>query len=525
MVTGFAIATNLGVVLFLLVGYFFSCLLLFQLLAVSGIQPSWLAKRVVIAALGFCQTAPIILRRSTMYEAALASGYCFFMAGMYLLARCAQAEKPARWHLGLAGLFLGMTAGCRPNYAPVAVVVLVVYLVYLRRFRHLGGHALLCEAFWFGGPIAACGLALAWYNFARFGSPLELGVTYQLVATTTEPGVLSSLSNVLPGLYKFLVETPIRFHQFPFLELAARGSFGASEWVTSPDRVEPAAGILVIAPLCVLGCLMPVVCFRFWRRLQPTARFLLTSLYAAATVNLFVIVLVIPRVSQRYELDFGPQFLLISLFLLLYLAARLDDVRFRRAAAIVLVAGTAAGAAAQAALSINSYDNMLMWRNPAEYERLASIFGDDDRSIRRMVTGMALQGEVRFRRPPLGTREALVTSGVRGRGNAIFVQYLGVDRIRFGYSMSGKAIAYGPEIAVAPLRSYRIRLVYRGDRSAMGVWLDDTTVLDVSPTYVYPTSSGDAAVGRDEIGDIDGLKAFSGEIRAPGGLQFAPAGR
>ena len=38
VITGFAIATNPGVVVFGLVGYLFSCLLLFKLVAAPGIQ-------------------------------------------------------------------------------------------------------------------------------------------------------------------------------------------------------------------------------------------------------------------------------------------------------------------------------------------------------------------------------------------------------------------------------------------------------------------------------------------------------
>jgi len=521
MVTGFGIATNLATVLFVLAGYIFSCLLLFLLLAACGIQPSPLSKRIAIAALGLCQTAPIILRRASVYETAIASAYCFFMAGMYFLGRYVLAEKPVRWHVALAGLFLGMTAGCRPNYAPVAALVLAAYVVYLRRSRQLGGRALMRETFWFGGPIAACGLLLAWYNYARFGSPLELGMTYQLVAGTSDRGISSDLSNVLPALYGFLVQMPVRFLHFPFLELSTLGPFGTAEWTTSPDHVEPIAGILAISPLCVFGCLMPLLFRRFGNQVAPTARFMLIALYVSAIANLIAIIMVVAQACQRYEMDFAPQLLLISLFLVLYLAARLDDTRFRRAAVIALVVGAAGGAGAQAALSINSYDNMLMWRNPAGFEKLAMLFGDDQRSTRRMVSGLSLRGDIKFSQPPLGTREAFLTSGVRGYSNAIVVQYPGMGKVRFGFFMSGKAVAYGPEIAVEPLRSYQVRFEYRSDRGAAGVLLDGNAVLDVSPTYVYPTSIGDATVGRDGIGEIAGVEPFSGEIRSPDGLQIA----
>ena len=86
IVTGWSIPNNLAVILFLLAGYIFSCLLLFTLLDGAGVQPSWLQKRIAIAALGLCRFALFrrydcwLLRWVSIGSFAVAS-LLFFLSG------------------------------------------------------------------------------------------------------------------------------------------------------------------------------------------------------------------------------------------------------------------------------------------------------------------------------------------------------------------------------------------------------------------------------------------------------------
>src|ERR1043165_1124942 len=178
LITGWHIPNNLAAVIYMLGGFLFSCMLLFKLLRACAIEPSWIMKRLLIIALALCQSGPIILRRAYMYETALAAAYCFFIGGMYFLARYMIAEKPRRMDAVLAGLFLGFTPGCRPNFAAIVAIILLGYALYQWRYRRLPLSSLKRDLLWFGGPIVACGLLLAWYNLARFGNPMEFGTSY-----------------------------------------------------------------------------------------------------------------------------------------------------------------------------------------------------------------------------------------------------------------------------------------------------------------------------------------------------------
>ena len=521
VITGWSIPNNFAVLLYVLAGYIFSCLLLFQLLRAAGIQLSWLWTRVAIAALGLCQTVPIILRRPYMYETAVASAFCFFIGGMYFLARYVLGENPRPWHAVLAGLCLGLTPACRPNFTVIVVLVLAAYLLYLFLGRKLRGAEWIRDAAFFAAPMGVCGLLLMWFNWARFGSPLEFGQDYILVGGVLDRGV-SPVISVLPNLYRFLIERPLVFPHFPFFELATNGPFGSSLWQSGVDHLEPICGLLIICPLCIAGLLLPFLFRRFQRELPVALRFVLLLLATVAVANMFAIVLVVHQVTQRYELDFAPALFIVSLFTMFFLAARLQDARARRAVSILLVAGCLAAAVMQAALSINSYGNDLMSMNPPQFARLASLFGDDETTLRRGVLGVMLDGEIKFPSRPPGTREALMTTGMRRHSNALFVEYVSNDRIRIGYSISGRAIQYGPEIPIVAGNPYPLQVRYPNSSTqyTIKVTIGEAKALDLSTAF-YPTSFSNATVGRNDLGEPPNLQPFSGEITAPKGLQIA----
>jgi hypothetical protein len=522
IITGWSIPNNLAVIIYLLAGYVFSCLLLFALLDAAGVEPSWLQKRLAIAALGFCQTAPIILRRAYMYETAVAAGFCFLLAAFYFLARYVFAEKARPWHAVVAGLFLGFTPGCRPNYVVVVAVAVAFYFLYQWRTRGLRGRDLVRELYLFGGPIAFCGLALVWYNYARFGSPLNIGQVYQLVGSEADRGMSVHLSALLPGLFRFLVQPPLWARHFPFFEVSVAGDFGGDVWPRGVHYVEPVTGILAISPLCIIGLGLPWLLWRFRSKLAPALHFVLLTIYCAVLVNIVAIIMTVFRVAQRYEMDFAPSLMVLSLFGTLYLISRMDASRHRIGATVVLAVILGFSAFVQAALSINGYDNQLMGRNVQTFVRLASFFGDDSQTMRRLVYGVGLEGVIAFPQRAPGVREALVTSGVPGRSNSIFIEYLGGGRIRFGSYMSGAGTRHGPGLQITPGKPYHLNLNYDAGRGIVIIDMDGSSALNV-PFFFYPTAVSDAAVLRNDFGVPPNIRPFSGELESPLGLQFAAA--
>jgi hypothetical protein len=521
IITGWSIPNNLAVVIFLLAGNIFLCMLLFRLFEASGTKLDWLQKRLAITAICLCQTAPIILRRAFMYETAVAAGMCFVAAGFYFLACYLTSDQPPRvWQVIGAGLCLGLTPGCRPNYLVVVTVASAAYLVYLFRARALRGRELLRELYLFGAPIAACGLLLCWYNFARFGNPFNVGQVYQLIGDVADRGISSHWSSLFPGLYRFLLEPPVWVRHFPFFELSSAGTFGAEQWPAGAGHRDAMSGFLLLCPLSIAGIALPLWLRRF--KLSQPVLFLLTTLYITAVLNMIVIVMTVHNVTQRYEIDFAPPILLISLFVLFTLSLKIEHKPYRIAAQAGIAVAILASAAIQAAASIQSYDNTLADMNLPAFTELAHFFGDDDANMRRGVYALKLDGQILFREQPAGTREALLTSGVPRRSNAIFIEYLGANRIKFASFWSGGSTAYGPELPITPGKAYELRFLFLPSIHDLSITLDRTVALKAF-TYFYPTSFLEATVLRNDIGRPSGIAPFSGELNAPAGLQFAAA--
>jgi hypothetical protein len=515
-ITGSGLPNNFAVLLYVTAGYVFSCLLFFRLARVCDVELRWWGKCAALMALGLCQTAPLLLRRAYIYETVIAAGFCFFVGGIYFLARRVLDASPAAWHTVAAGMLLGLTPGCRPNYALVVVLVAALYGWYLWRWTGLRGSPLQRELLRFAFPIAVCGLLLAWYNSARFGNPLEFGQSYQLTSSALDRGIGGNYRNVLPNLYKLLFERPLVIRHFPFLELVNNGPFGSETWPDGIGSMETVCGLLTISPICVAAALLPWLLRH--HKVAGGLRFVLMALGASAAASVVCIAMVVHQASQRYELDFAPAALIVAM---LVVSSWVMNARRTWVAAGISAATFLFSALAQAGLSINSYADGLMSHNPAAFNRLASFFGDDERSMRRYVFGLTWQGEVVLPQRPAASREALLTTGVRGRNNAFFVEYPAAGRVRFGYFATSTGMQYSPELTIEPGKRYPLVIQYSDAVHAFRILLAGQDVFEQFAA-MYPTSVAATTVGRNDLGAPENVAPFSGELQ--GRLQFSGGG-
>jgi hypothetical protein len=318
VLTGSHLPSRIAVAIFCTCGFACTCALFFLLAKLEKWDiPTWFASSAVIS-LGTAPAFSFLLAHTSFYEVAIAAGCCFVMAGFLLTAHSLGQDRPRVSSLVGAGLCFGLAVGCRPNYAPIAI--LMVVLVTLR-IRSSGTLALP-----FVGSVVLCGALLAAYNYARFQNPFEFGIRYQLFANPADPADLfyrlsHSLRTFLPNFYTLVLSPP-------------------SKWVCWFDR---SMGLLWGAPTALLGLFTPFVLRYGVRRAVKlgSTRFIMYSMYVCALSILLVLALLDYAVA-RYTLDFAPEFVLLSWCLLAAVwqtLRRLDEGRqvpFR-----LTVAGTA----------------------------------------------------------------------------------------------------------------------------------------------------------------------------------------
>jgi hypothetical protein len=349
---------NFVVWLYATVGYAFACRLLWRLLIAAAARPGLPMSAVAFAALGLAQFTPVLLRRPVVYEVAITAGFCFLMGGLLLLARIALSEqKPSAFSTMLAGFFLGLLPGCRPHLVLVTIGVTIWYAAFLAKERRLAAREWCEEMVWFCTPITICGVALLWYNWARFGSMFEFGVSHMLTNSPNTVGIRLSLKNVVPDLKDLLFLPPVKLTGFPFIELRRIND-------------EPTVGSLVLMPLTAIGCaLAPFVFWRQKRMLWMAALFTLsggiTLLFLSLTGNS----------NARYQLDYTPALWVLALSALLHLTVGAGRSWVRRSMAALIVAGCLWSAGATALLSIQGYDEGLEKKNPEAFSKISSWFG------------------------------------------------------------------------------------------------------------------------------------------------------
>jgi hypothetical protein len=184
-----------------------------------------------------------------------------------------------RWPVA-AGLCLALAAGSR---LPMAFSLPLFLALYGDRWRPTRAQVLLVAG------IALPALLIAWYNLARFGSPLDFGHSHipsgETGIVTDEPWFRYGLESPLylpRHLYAIFLQSFEWRDQFPFLAPSFTGlSLTLSApflfWSAAAWRVRHAQPLVLVAMLSVALVLLPVVMHGSWGFAQFGYRFILDA--------------------------------------------------------------------------------------------------------------------------------------------------------------------------------------------------------------------------------------------------------
>ena len=158
----------------------------------------------------------------------------------------------------------------------------------------------------FGSPLVLGFVALGWYNWARFGSVTETGLTYQLAAVNMGTYSLFSPIYVFRNLYSYFLQSPVVMPQFPFLY---------------PREVSPVIGLFFTAPFTAFAILPAITLFKNAiskvssrpkennSELLDWIRSTLVGAFAAA----LIMMLIFFWIAIRYMGDFMPALTMLSI--------------------------------------------------------------------------------------------------------------------------------------------------------------------------------------------------------------------
>ena len=302
---------------FAIVGLAFSLATLRVILRRVGKVSLWVC---ILAALTLAcaSTVPFILRFPLVYHEEIAAAYGFSMAGVWLAVSAVADGQASLKRLMLMSLCIGLAAGSRVTLILEGSLLIPVYMS-LRSTQPR--RALLGSLI---APFGVCVMLLLAYNQARYGSPLEYGVRYQINGLSTYGAHFGELSFLPPSLWSYLVAPPRLSPLFPFLLIMhPQVSYPLSLPMHYAQYSEETGGLLAMAPIAVF---LPALPWISWRRpaLLGSLSPVLLALTCAGIACMVFVSYEIYESSERYETDYMPLLLLGALAVWLALSSSIQ---------------------------------------------------------------------------------------------------------------------------------------------------------------------------------------------------------
>ncbi len=486
-VTGHDVPENFAVLLFGWGGFLFACGTFLRLLDLTGVEIAngWLL--LLLPALGLCQSVPYLLNRVWVYEVAIAGGYFCTSAGIFALSR---ALGPVRksWWLALAGLAFGLAVSCRPHLGLAAAIALAAVAWHFRSAPR--------DVLAFAVPLLLCGVAVALYNYLRFGNPFDFGIRY-LLSGTNQSRIKLEWANLPTGLYYFLLCPPDISAVFPWVRLVSSPPFHlAGHPFPAEYFYEPTAGALWLAPF------LPAGLWLLGAGEQPVR--MLTRVILGSSCAALLFVAATGFTTQRYEVDFAPGLCLAAVTGLAIRIARPGGAGIKALAPAAMVCGIVAHAALAIA---GPYDEFLRSR-PSNYIRLAGWFSPF--AVHRPLLNPEVRVEAKavFRRQPDGFREPLVSLGWQAHRHLILCEHRNGNLRLVAQSEEGTVVH---EMNHPGDRPVRMSAVYSAGSRGLRLSVEGREVLRQNlKTWVTAPSQVSAGRSRNVYGSAAGR--FTGDM-------------
>lgn len=387
----------------------------------------------------------LILPQMTQIPSAAA--YTFLgLAWLGLVSAEVHPTHRLRW-LSFALLAAGLTMGCRPNYAP-CVAVMALWAIY-QVWRHTPVRPVFAVTRVLL-PMLAVGLALAAWNFIRFGHPLEFGFSYQLVAVNRAAGEGEMSGRYLAfNLHRYLFGGARWTDYFPFIAGEAPGPFPRPAGHDASDQVY---GLLWVTPIVLAGAAALL------RHARATRTIALLALGGGAA-NLLLLG-AFGGSAYRYPVDYLPAFALAAGIGVFALAAW--SLTWGRRLGLLVASLTLAWSAAASLCQVASLYDTLLSQHPRAFALIAKPFNALVYLKERQTSDgpRALRLHLKFPSDRAGQVEPLLVVGPQSLQDFLYVYYSAPGQLRFGFESIGRGGPVGRPFNVDLEKPHTLDLAY-----------------------------------------------------------------
>jgi hypothetical protein len=310
-----------------------------------------------------------------VYEAAIGAGQFFLIGGIYFSFWAMTTGK--KGYLFLAGLFWACSAGSRAINVFSLGYLCVVMVLWI--FKERSGSL----SYWkkslpslvlLAAPLAIGAILLGLYNWARFDSPFEFGLRYQITIYNLNRDMhLTFQPDYFPfNLYAYFLQPFDVVSKFPFIQPVKFSEMLSNLKIIEPKlyAAGPMTGILFSTPFLFLA----FVNF-FSTPREPNRRYVLLLLAGSLLVNSLVVLFYFYG-QMRFLVDFVSPFALLAILGYWELVRRSSRSASKRTKRFVLLVNTllVMSLIFSFLLSFSSEANRMEKSNPALMEKINSFF-------------------------------------------------------------------------------------------------------------------------------------------------------
>lgn len=274
------------------------------------------------------------------YFLPILSGLCYLFLSLWmgLRAYSVKNKKIRLAMLFIGGASLALCVASRPGMALCSAVLIPFFIgILMDKNQKISYRA--AQACSFLVPLIAGGIAVMWYNNARFGSPFDFGAAYQLTVSDIHANKLS-LSGIAPMLYHYFLQVPRPRSSFPFFEQQMCYLYSYGKYVYT-------AGITGVFayPMLLFGtAMMPAAFVRKGKRFAYRTTRIQRNLFIALC---FIMSLIIAWMDfclggaiNHYVFDIMPLMILGSIMCILRSVGKPEKNMHRYITALAVMAAT-----------------------------------------------------------------------------------------------------------------------------------------------------------------------------------------
>jgi len=312
--------------------------------------------------IGVGNIVPFFLGDIRVYEVASACGMAMGATWAYTLLRF--MEKPSIRTAALMGTFLALTIATRPN--TIVLMLIAAAAAFLVNKRLIVAAMV---------PVAIVGIAYGAYNYARFRTPFETGLSYQLSVKPMQDEVpcrlctRSDFGRFFNTAAHYIALPPKFLATFPWAGLRYND---VDQRVSFPALPEQVGGFATVTPLTMIASSFALLLLLAKRASGAQLR---ASLLLLAGAWIVMLTLSTCRwVTARYSLDFYALLLLGSILAIEHGLALLRDAGVSVRPLRWLFAALALYSILTGIfLGLNGPRGVFQERNPAMFSRLARV--------------------------------------------------------------------------------------------------------------------------------------------------------